>query len=663
MKKKEQETEIATNMSSGAEKVEIIEKENKKTRSSSASKPRTTQTKSVKTVVSAEKKSPEEMGIENVTLGTAKKNTATEKSTKTKTERVSAKKINSESSGSRAEKESQAAKERVEAALKKKEAQAKRKEERKLKAAKKAEARAKKAAEKKALIEKRAAERKALAEKRAAARKEKAEKRAAAKKALVEKRANAKKAKKQTSNKKKEGATHTRNKKEKNRERRKENGYGGWIAAVVSLGVVTLALATTVTVGAIEMKNATDTMMMAHRSTMYELTGLMEHVDDDLDRIRVSNSPAQQTRILTDLLVQARLAEQDVEKLPISAEEDRNITTFINRTAMESERMLSKLRNGGKLTAEDRAVLEKLYSTNHTIRMELDKLTSTLSDKDMTAYIKEKKGSFFDALQRIEKSTIEENRAAFEHDIEETEGAGTKRNTPATPHEKQESHIDPARAEELCKSYFPTYKIDEYQCVGETVARSYAAYNVQGYDDKGTMLFAEISQKDGTLLRFDYYEDCMGENFNLDNAEQIAQQFLDALGYEDLEIVRLRENGTTADFTFVYESDGVVYYPDEIRVKVCRTRGVVTGLDATDYIRNHKEREEVKVGITLAEAYEKLHKALEVESSQLAVVSTQRGERSAYEFLCSYGEERYFVYLDAVTGEEIAIVNSRNLQA
>ena len=68
--------------------------------------------------------------------------------------------------------------------------------------------------------------------------------------------------------------------------------------------------------------------------------------------------------------------------------------------------------------------------------------------------------------------------------------------------------------------------IQEYQCVGETVTKDYAAYNVQGYDDKGTQLFAEISQKDGALLRFDYYEDCMGVTFDFQNAERIAKEFL-----------------------------------------------------------------------------------------------------------------------------------------
>ena len=137
---------------------------------------------------------------------------------------------------------------------------------------------------------------------------------------------------------------------------------------------------------------------------------------------------------------------------------------------------------------------------------------------------------------------------------------------------------------------------------------------------------------------------------------------MEGLGYEDMEIVRCRQNGSTSDFTFVYEDDDVAYYPDEIRVKVCRTRGVVSGMDASKYLKNHRDRGEVNTKITLAQAQDKLYNELSVEASRLTVVQTARGEKAAYEMLCSYGEERYLIYLDAMTGEEISILNVNTIQ-
>ena len=632
MKKKE--TEIATNKSSGAEKVEVVEKEVKKAQTGGRKK--ATSVKVDKTV-------------------SAKGDAALGDSTK-KEEKVEAKQVNARMSSQRAEAESEAAKARVQLALKKKEMQEKRKAEHEKKRAERIAARKKRLAEKKAANEKRLAERKALIAKRAAERKAQAEKRAAEREEFIRERAHSKANKKQARSKKK---AERKRKKETHRTDNRTKGYGGWIAAVVALGVTTLALATTVTVGAVEMKETKQGIMSANRGTMYELTGLMEHIDDDLERVRISASSAQQSRILTDLLVQARLAEMDFEKMPISVQEGQNISTFINHTAAECERMLSKLRNGGQLDERDLETLERLYVTNHTIRQEVDGLTEKLSDKDLMAYIKGNGGMFSEVLGRLEQLTMEENRAGIERKKAEMEGAGMKR-TPSDAEKQEQSAIDGARAAELCTEYFSKYKIEDFQCVGETATRGYSAYNVQGYDEKGTMLFAEIDRNSGNLIGFDYYEECTAENFDIENAERIAEEFLDSLGYDDMELVKCRESGSTAEFTFVYEEDGAVYYPDEIRVKVCRTRGVVTGMDASKYLRNHRGRDALNVKIDMGTASEKLSKKLSVETSRLALVRTARGERAAYEFLCSYDEGYYFVYIDAETGEELAIINAQN---
>ena len=634
MKKKS--TEIATNVSSGAEKVEVVEREVKSAKG---------------------KKTPaKKLTVKKTESVSAKGDAALGDSKRQDLEPLNAKKLNASVSGNKAEKESEAAKARVERALKRKEEQAKRKELRAKRAAERAEKRKKKAAERKAAAEKRAAAKKALVEKRAAERKARIEKRKQEKEEQIRERAHAKANRNQEhSRKKSERAKARKNKKDSHEHG--EKGYGGWIAAVVSLGVVTLALATTVTVGAIDMNRSATAALNANKATMYELTGIMEHVDDDLDRIRISNDSVQQSRILTDLLVQTRLAEADLEKMPICPEEDANVTGFINRTAATCERLLSKLRNGEKLTEKDKETLENLYNMNHSIRQEIDAMLTNLTDNDMKSFMKKGEGMMSEVLQKLENMTLEENRAMMEKQKE----ARMPNNMPIAPSENERA-IDPNRAEELCRSYFSDYKINDYQVMGETIARGYAAYNVQGYDDNGAMLFAEIDKTNGKLLRFDYFVECNEDTFDIANAERIAEEFLAKLGYEDMEAVRLHANGTTTDFTYVYAQDGAVYYPDEIRVKVCRTRGIVSGIDTTKYERNHKDRYEVNPKITLEQAVNKLSDKLSVESSRLAVTSTARGEREAYEFFCSYGEEQYFVYVDANTGAEIAIVNAKSIQ-
>lgn len=444
-----------------------------------------------------------------------------------------------------------------------------------------------------------------------------------------------------------------RKQKEKSQKKRRVEGYGGWLAAVVALSFSTLTLGAIVTVGAVDMLKTKQGVTSAFRGVAYEFVGAIDDLNDDLDRVRISASSTQQSRILTDVLVQARVAETDLEKLPIDGRLDSNLTAFINGVAKECERMLGKLRAGENLNSKDEKSLEYLYSVSAGVRAELDGYLGKMTDKELSGYMKNGVGEMKNMLERLENATLPENAENL------LKGS---QNAEISPEETGKKKIQPSKAEDLCKSYFADYNIGEFQCVGETVGKGYTAYNLQGYDPNGVLLFAEVDGKTGQLIRFNYYEECSEDNFSIANAKDIAENFIIQLGYEDMTAVKVRENGTDADFTFVYETDGVAYYPDAVKVKVCRTRGKVSAFDSVAYQKHHRMREKATFGVSLTDAKAKLKQELTVESERAVVVNTPKGERSAYEFVCSYGEEKYVLYLSGQTGEEFAIVNIRNLK-
>ncbi len=437
--------------------------------------------------------------------------------------------------------------------------------------------------------------------------------------------------------------------------KRRNPEIGGWIAAVVALSVTTLALGAVVTVGAIDMKETKQGITTAYRGNLYELTGLIENVDGDLDRIRVSASPAQQQRILTDLLVQTRLAESVLEKLPVNAESDGNVTAFINRTAAVSEMLLAKLRAGGRLDQKDGELLEKLYQTNHKVRGIMDDLIGEIEDEDLMEYLKGAgEDKFTEAIRNVENATIEENRNP-------TYSAPPEVRAGAMPKDDKREKISSSRAEELCRGYFSDYNIDKIEFDGETTSRAFEAYNFVLTDMNGIEIFAQLAESDGRLISFDYYEYCEQQNFDLENAKMIAENFLVKLGMENMTAVKVAQTGATASFAFAYELDGSVYYPDLINIKVCEQKGVVVGYNASAYLQNHKPRTPLTPKLSLAQASAKLHEKLSLDGSRVALIAVKGKERVAYEFICSYGEDVYFVYIDADTGEEISIMNVKNI--
>ena len=81
------------------------------------------------------------------------------------------------------------------------------------------------------------------------------------------------------------------------------------------------------------------------------------------------------------------------------------------------------------------------------------------------------------------------------------------------------------------------------------------------------------------------------------------------------------------------EQEGVIMYPDLIKVKVALDDGEILGIETTGYLNSHTERELVEEQISLEEARENINENLEITSERKAVIPTKwKSEILCYEF-------------------------------
>ena len=106
----------------------------------------------------------------------------------------------------------------------------------------------------------------------------------------------------------------------------------------------------------------------------------------------------------------------------------------------------------------------------------------------------------------------------------------------------------------------------------------------------------------------------------------------------------------------VVNSDG----GSDAKRKVCEERGVVSGLDASRYLKNHRGRYALSANITMQEARDNLSDRLTVEASETVLFEYKGREVLAYEFFCSFDGKLYFIYVDAMDGRELFIVDAKS---
>lgn len=450
-----------------------------------------------------------------------------------------------------------------------------------------------------------------------------------------------------------------------NRKHRREQrtpGVGGWLAAVVSLGVSTLVLATIVTAGAFNMRDMNAVASAGYRSSFYELTGLMDEMETDLSKLRVSSTAAGQRNLATDLLVNSSLAAGALERFPAEWSDASSLTSFINGTRDFSKELLTRLASGNGMTEEDEARAEELYEKQANAKRKLNTLANEMTDGDLRSFLKNGEGKIGEMLHGFDERGQKAEQGA---PAETREPSLSPNEDPAREHAGEENvtetaelalgaEISSAEAQEYVRQYFKDYELKTVDFVGETVSRRITCYNFTALDQRDRELFVQISKEGGKLVFFDYYETCTAKNYNVERCEEIAEEFLAGLGLEEMESVFVSESGTSVDFTFVYEQDDVLVYPDLVKVKVCETRGKVVGMEAAEFWNTHKQRAIPAPKIAKAEAKAKAGR-IDVEETELAIIPVNGQETLCYELYGKHGQESYLVYIDAQSGEEAAI--------
>ncbi len=435
---------------------------------------------------------------------------------------------------------------------------------------------------------------------------------------------------------------------EKN-EKRHAPGFGGWLAAVISLGVVTLALGSMLTYGWINMDGMTADMATIHTESMYELNSIVDNLDTNLAKARVANTRNEQVKLLSNVAIESEMAETLLERLPVDTQFTQNVTSFVNKMGDSAQSMLYSVASGKKLTDSQIATIEHMYKTNLQLKQSINELTANCTGKEMLKAMRGKK----DNLMLVSFGEMENNVVETPKEIHDGPFAENIKKVSAKNLAGLEE-ITCAQAEKLAAKYFESYNISDVKCTGEVTAESLTCYNVTMQTKDGEMS-AQLSKQGGKVVEFNSYKDCNDKNFSVERCVDIAQDFLKALGFKNMKAVWTSENGTTCNLNFAYEQNGVVIYPDMVKVKVCEERGIVTGMEGLAYVLNHTQRELGSAKISKSDAKAVLNGGFEAEGSRLCLIPVDGGEVLCYEFYGAYGGNDYYIYVDAATGNEVEV--------
>lgn len=434
---------------------------------------------------------------------------------------------------------------------------------------------------------------------------------------------------------------------QKSADKKKNNGNKGLLTAVISLGIATLVLASALTFTLL-MPSENDNMLEStYQKSFYDTVQQVDNIDLNLSKALATKDKGALQKYLVNTAINSELAENDLQQLPLQDQSKFYTTKLINQIGDYAKYLNNKLIDSGELSISDLQGLSSLYRANLELKQSLQETVNSMgTDYNFSSMIGGGDGdlviSNFNQLQNL---SVQYPELIYDGPFSDGQ---TQREIKGLKGEQ----ITKEQAIEQFRKIFAHMNLQNIKSVGEA-AGDIECFNVQGEKD-GDILFAQISKTGGNLIMFSFAGDCTETRINDDQAIEKAQEFLCGLGLTNLKPVWINLANSVYTINFAGEKDGVILYPDLIKVRVCSQTSLIIGMEAKSYYANHFERQLEQPALSESKAKTFLSENIQVDSVRLALVPIGlKTERLCYEFFGTYDDATYYIYIDAVTGKQV----------
>ena len=387
-----------------------------------------------------------------------------------------------------------------------------------------------------------------------------------------------------------------------------------------------------------------------YKRSFYELSSNINDLEVDMSKLVAVNDKATKREVLTNIYNSCTMANSNISNLPISNNKIEKVNKFINTLGGYAYSLLEKVNENEEFSEYDYESIESLHEASLNLMAEYNAYISTIkfdykiiNDVD---YSNEDDSNFSAGIVSSTASQVPTliYDGPFSDSVLNKEIKGLNA-----------MEITKEEAERVVVDKLGYLGISNVKFEGESDGEFYT-YNFS-VDCGGVGMYVQVTKQGGTIVDVTGYG--VGGNKNLDNNKAIllAEDFAKQLGYEGVKQVWYAENNNIIYINLAPIINGVIYYPDLVKVKVDKTMGVVVALEGKNYCYNHVLRSLPVPQITFNNAQNNLSKALTVIERNYALIPNKFvGETLTYEFVCTWKDYTYYVYVDVETGKEVNVL-------
>lgn len=383
-----------------------------------------------------------------------------------------------------------------------------------------------------------------------------------------------------------------------------------------------------------------------------ELVNNINNIENYLAKAMVSNDSKHATDTLIKIWADSNLAVSYMKNIPFDSHGSDKSIKFLNQVSDYSYTLSRKTLRDEELNDEDFTNLKKLYDYSSNLKSIINQISydlnaGTISWKDLK---KEKK------LDNVEKnvnvfSSVDGSFDDYEGLI--YDGAYSDYVSKQDKLGLVGDNISKNEAEKkLLKTLGEKNRIDY---IGE-INGDIESYNFNVQEDKDKYE-VQISKQGGWIVEIIKNRNVSNEKINNEEAINRGKQYLEKIGYLSMKETYSLKEANILTINYAYEENGIIMYPDLIKVKVALDNGEILGVEALGYLNAHTNRNLTKNIISIEEARKKISNNVTIENEKMAVIPLDdKSEKYCYEFTGKVENKQFLVYINAETGAEEEIL-------
>ena len=396
-----------------------------------------------------------------------------------------------------------------------------------------------------------------------------------------------------------------------------------------------------------------------YNMAFYELVDYVQNVENYLAKSLISTSPEHGAETLTNVWREANLASSYLSQLPIQTNELLSTQKFLNQVSDYSYSLSRKNINNEELSQEDLNNLKDLHDysielANNLNQMSLDMSNGKLSWSDIS---NSNTPELAQQVSNVDEGIFSNINKSFE------EYAGLIYDGAYSEHVNEgqmkaiagDADIDEETAKNRALDFIGKDRVEEITSNGYIENGKIPAYDFSAKLKDGDNIYSyiSISKKGGYVITMNCNRDIVAETISADDAKKIGSDFLTQKGFPNMKDTYYTMQDGIITINYAYNQDGVIMYPDLIKVKIALDNGEILGMETSGYLNSHVTRDISNVKIDKETAKKTINKELTIESEGLAVIPTKwNTEILCWEFKGKVDDNEFLVYINAENGKE-----------